>query len=557
MNIKPNLNQIPNFTGDIETSDQMLDRYSSDASICAVRPQMVVFPRNPQDIQSLVRHVASEQEHNPNISVAARSRGTCMSGGSLNESIIMDTARYMNHVSPVVITTADDREVDTITSEPGAFYRDFETITNAQNLEMPVYPASKGIAGIGGMFGNNCGGEKSLKYGKAANWVVETKHVFADGNEYTVKPLSTAELNDKTSSDSYEGKLYRELQNLIRDNYALIQSQKPKVSKNSAGYYLWNVWNRETGIFDLNQILCGSQGTLGMMTSVTWRLNPVEPAAKMIVVMLPELTHLGDIVNTLLQYGPSSIESYDDHSMKLAVKFFPDFIKQLGVVGAVKLGWQFIPELKMMIRGGMPKLIIVAEFVGKTDTEIDEVLIPAFNAVRNYSYQTHIPATDAEEMKYWQIRRESFNLLRKHLSGKRTAPCIDDICVDPACLPEFLPRLNVILNEYHLTYTIAGHAGNGNFHIIPLMDFRSPKTREVILEISDKVYTLVREYGGSITAEHNDGIIRTPYLHYMFSPEMLELFQKVKNIFDPQNIFNPGKKVGGSIEYLKNHIKKE
>jgi FAD/FMN-containing dehydrogenase len=243
--------------------------------------------------------------------------------------------------------------------------------------------------------------------------------------------------------------------------------------------------------------------------------------------------------------------------MKLAVKFFPDFIQSMGIWGALKLGIQFLPELGMMLRGGVPKLILVAEWSGKTDIEIDEKLLPAFAAIKKYSYQSHIPKTDQEEQKYWKIRRESFNLLRKHLSGKRTAPFIDDVCVDPIHLPTFLPRLNALLDEYSLNYTIAGHAGNGNFHIIPLMDFHNPKTGSVLLELSDKVYTLVAEYGGSITAEHNDGIIRTPYLHYMFSPDMLDLFQRVKTIFDPKNIFNPGKKVGGTVDFLEKHIIKE
>jgi FAD/FMN-containing dehydrogenase len=548
---------IPDFTGDILRDQKTLAKYSIDASLFQVMPSAVVVPKTVQDICATVAYISDQKKTYSELSCTVRSQGTCMSGGPLSESIVIDTALYINTVGAVKYVQINDVSAPVISADPGAVYREFETVALRDSLEMPVYPASKAIAGIGGMFGNNCGGEKSLEHGKAANWIAETKHVFSDGKEYLVKPLSSHELEDKIAQNDFEGDMYKKLRYLIQSNYQVIQSEKPKVSKNSAGYYLWNVWNRETGVFDLNQLLCGSQGTLGIATNITWKLTPLKPAAKMIVIMLPELTNVGEVVSTLLQYSPSSIESYDDHSMKLAVKFFPDFIKQLGIIGAVKLGWQFIPEIKMMIRGGMPKLIIVAEFTGETDAEIDERLYMAYNAVRKYSYQTHIPATDAEEMKYWRIRRESFNLLRKHLSGQRTAPCIDDVCVDPKHLPEFLPKLSKILEEYNLTYTVAGHAGNGNFHIIPLMDFRSPKTRDIILELSDKVYTLVQEFSGSITAEHNDGIVRTPYLHYMFSPKMLDLFQQVKNIFDPQNIFNPGKKVGGSIEYLKNHIKRE
>ena len=152
------------------------------------------------------------------------------------------------------------------------------------------------------------------------------------------------------------------------------------------------------------------------------------------------------------------------------------------------------------------------------------------------------------------MRRESFNLLRKHVNNKRTAPFIDDFCIKPEKMPEFLPKALKILKDHGIEANIAGHAGNGNFHIIPLMDLTKESERAKILAVSDKFYTLVGKFGGSITAEHNDGIIRTPYLGKMYSPKVLELFKKTKEIFDPQNIFNPGKKVNGSVEYLEKHI---
>jgi len=145
--------------------------------------------------------------------------------------------------------------------------------------------------------------------------------------------------------------------------------------------------------------------------------------------------------------------------------------------------------------------------------------------------------------------------LRKHTKGKKTAPFIDDIIVKPEYLPEFLPKVQALIDQYKLIYTIAGHPGNGNFHIIPLMDLNSPLSADIILELSKKVYDLVHEYHGSITAEHNDGIIRTPYLLQMYGPEIIVLFQETKNIFDPSNIFNPGKKVGGTFDDIRKAIK--
>jgi FAD/FMN-containing dehydrogenase len=141
--------------------------------------------------------------------------------------------------------------------------------------------------------------------------------------------------------------------------------------------------------------------------------------------------------------------------------------------------------------------------------------------------------------------------------GKRTAPFIDDVIVPPAVLPEFMPKIQKILDDVGFVYTIAGHVGNGNFHIIPLMDMHDGANRELILRISDQVYDLVLSYGGSITAEHNDGIVRTPYLEKMYGPFIIGLFKFTKSLFDPNTIFNPGKKVGDTKDYLRDHIRIE
>ncbi|MEN9338581.1 MAG: hypothetical protein RI945_306, partial [Candidatus Parcubacteria bacterium] len=161
---------------------------------------------------------------------------------------------------------------------------------------------------------------------------------------------------------------------------------------------------------------------------------------------------------------------------------------------------------------------------------------------------------------YWVMRRESFNLLRNKVNGLHTAPFIDDIAVKGEDLADFICELTPILEKYKLFYTIAGHVGEGNIHIIPLMNFETQENTvaniKVIKEASHEVYQLVKKYQGSITAEHNDGLIRTPFLNYMFDKDMLNLFKKVKNIFDPNNILNPGKKVPLSedvdIEFNRN-----
>ena len=534
--------------GEIQGDDITREKYSHDASLFEVVPEAVIFPKHANDIKALVKYVGEHKEENPALSITMRAAGTCMSGGAINESLIVDTTKYMNAMGAVTDESA--------IAQPGVYYRDFEKETLKRGRIMPSYTASKGLNAIGGMVGNNSGGEKSIKYGKTENFIKRQKAVFADGNEYEVVPLNKEELDIKMKQRNFEGQVYKKIFTLIDSNYDAIQAARPHVNKNSAGYYLWNVWNRETGIFDLNKLIVGSQGTLALTTEVELGLVPVPKYSKMVIVFMKSIERLGDVVARVMKFQPESFESYDDYSMKLAIKFAPDFFTELGFWGAMKLGFQFVPDMFRVLTGGVPKLILLIEVTGDNENVLDARAEEIKNALKIFKFNTHIAHSAAEVEKYWKVRRESFNLLRKHVKGKKTAPFIDDIIVSPEKLPEFLPKLQNILKQYDLVYTIAGHAGNGNFHIIPLMDLDASLAAKTILEISDKVYALVHEYQGSTTAEHNDGIIRTPFLHYVYDQKILDLFKEVKDIFDPLHMFNPGKKVGGSLDYIANHLVK-
>jgi FAD/FMN-containing dehydrogenase len=532
------------FKGEVLDDEETLKLYSHDASLFTVMPKLVVFPKDSTDIQNLVKWVEQNKKNDSTLSITIRAAGSCMSGGPLGESIIVDVMKHMNAIGEI--------KKDGTVIQPGVFYRDFEPKTLEKGLILPCYTASKNLNALGGMIGNNSAGEKTLRYGKMENFVLETKVIFSDGNEYVVKPLLRPELDFKMRQGDFEGNVYKNIFELIENNQRLLKDAKPKVSKNSAGYFLWNVWDGKT--FDLNKLIVGSQGTLGLVTEAKIKLVPVEPVTKLFVVFLRDLTHLAELVNEILPTNPESIETYDDATMKLAFRFFPEMLKSMKARSFIRLILSFIPEAFMMLRGGIPKLIVLVEYAGKTEDEVNKKMDDLETKIKHFGFIMRKTKSEEEASKYWTIRRESFSLLRKHIKGSRTAPFVDDVVVQPKDMPEFLPKMRKILDDYKLVYTIAGHAGNGNFHIIPIMDMHKKENIEVIKEVGEKIYDLVSQYHGSNTGEHNDGIVRTPYLGKMYNPEVLELFKMTKNIFDPLNIFNPGKKVNGTIEYLENHI---
>lgn len=539
------------FEGEIDDSAETREKYSHDASLFEIKPQIIVYPKHSQDVQRVVRFVAKHKAKDHTLSITARSAGTDMSGGAINDSIIMDFTRHFTAIKNTSKKTAH--------VEPGVYYRDFEIETKKHGALMPSYPASRDLCTVGGMVNNNSGGEKSLQYGKTENYVTELKVVFADGVERVIKPLNLAELQTKVKQDDYEGRLYRHMYTLCDHNYDQIKAAKPNVSKNSTGYNLWDVWDREHGTFDLTKLIVGAQGTLGLVTDITFKLVPTKPHSGLLVMFLKDMNKLGEIINVVLRHNPATFESFDDATLLLSIKFMPYFLKMLGPKAFLKLVIGLIPDALQLLRG-IPKLILMVEFDGATKDEVRQkikALHKELGMKRAYYEINGFEEDDSElkSEKFWIMRRQSFQLLRSKVKDKHTAPFIDDLVVNPPYLPEFLPQLRAIIKKYKLFATIAGHMGDGNFHIIPLMKLEDPKERAKLLPAMKEVNHLVLKYGGSLSGEHNDGLVRGPWLEAMYGPEVLKLFRQAKHIMDPHNIFNPHKKVTSDWDYSYKHIR--
>jgi FAD/FMN-containing dehydrogenase len=380
--------------------------------------------------------------------------------------------------------------------------------------------------------------------------------ILADGNEYVIKPLNRSGLQAKMAKKDYEGRLYRQLFQLVDKNYDVIKAAKPKVSKDSTGYHLWNVWDRETGIFDMTQVIAGSQGTLGFVTDIRFRLVAHRPHSGTLVVFLRTTEGLGELIDKVMLYRPSAFEGFDNYTLMLSFKLFFYFHKTLGWWGTMKLGLQLLPEALKLFRG-IPKMVMLVEFDGQTAAEVTHKVRSLHQVLETYGHEALFEDDDSEQKakKFWIMRRESFNLLRKKVKDKHTAPFIDDLVVPTHKLASFLPELRKIIDKYKLLATIAGHMGDGNFHVIPLMKIEDPKERAKLLPAMKEVNQLILRYGGSLSGEHNDGLIRGPWLRQMYGKEMLGLFKQTKEIFDPTNMFNPHKKADAEWDYSFSHIR--
>lgn len=530
--------------GEIKIDDETRKKYSRDTSIFELTPQVVIEPANAEDIEHIVSFVVKNKKENPSLSITARAAGTDMTGGPLTDSLLLDFTKHFTHIKKISDGTA--------VVEPGVYFREFEKALNEHGLMYPPYPASKDLCALGGIVNNNSGGEKTLKYGKTNKFILGLDVVLSDGKSYHMTKLNSKELKEKLALKTFEGEIYKKIYKVLKDNYETIQKSRINVTKNSSGYNIWDAYDGEN--LDLTQLICGAQGTLGIVTEAKLKVVPREKHEKLYVVFMNNLHDLPHFTQDVLKLKPTSLEITDKHTFKIYLRYAREMASLLGahgILGTIKL---FMPETLLILKHGIPEFIVLVEFEGDDEKIIMENIHTLEKIVQKYKMSGRFCKTKLEANKYWKLRRDTFKLLREKIKDKHSTPFVDDISIRAEDLPTFIPELTGILDKHKIFYTISGHLGDGNLHIIPLMDLRKKEERDKVHVVTDEVYNLIIKYKGSLSAEHNDGLIRSPYLVMEYGEKIYEIFKEIKQIFDPDNIFNPHKKIGVTKEFAYNHM---
>ena len=280
--------------------------------------------------------------------------------------------------------------------------------------------------------------------------------------------------------------------------------------------------------------MVGSQGTLGMVTDIKFRLIPRPKESGSLVIFLNHMDNLGEVINKVLEHKPATFEGFDNYTLMLSFKLFFYFHKTLGWAKTAYLGLQLLPSL-LNFRRGIPKMVLIAELTADTDQGVKDKVINLHKDMQEFGHDALFEEdeTEIKQKKFQIMRRESFNLLRNQVHDKHTAPFIDDLVVPPEHLPAFLPQLRTIINKYKLLATIAGHMGDGNFHVIPLMKFELAEEKAKIEPAMREVNELVLSYGGSMSGEHNDGMSRGPWLSQQYNEKSWATSRSQK-LFDPK-----------------------
>jgi len=517
------------LSGEIITSSDVLDYFSTDESILQLKPQLVVYPRKEGDIRKSARFTWQLSEKGRMVPLTARGMGTDQTGGSLGSGIIIALPAHMNKVIEL------DSKTGVITVEAGMNLDKLQQVLHTHGRFLPPVSNVNKYATIGGAVANNDSGRASYKYGPMQEFVRGLRVVLANGELIETGRLSKREFNKKLGLASFEGEIYRGLDKLIEESYDTITSVSEVTDKGSAGYDISDVRQKD-GSFDLTPIFLGSQGTLGIITEVTIDTVPYNPIINRMVAGFAERSQAWKAIDEInkLKNGPSSIDFIDMSLINMLQDINPGVLKPL--------------------QGGVPAVLVFIDIDddgARSSKRIQKKISKIFDT---QDAELVIPGEDEEE---WERLRDSASMyLTYNKSKKRALPVLDDALVPIERMSEFFNEVEKLMSALSLPdYAIWGQAGSGLVHVAPLLDISSVGDRQKMFKAMDAFYSYVCKIGGSIAGEYAEGRTRGIFSGKQFQPQAIDMFRKVKDIFDPTKTLNPGLKMDARLDDVKKMVR--
>ena len=512
--------------GDLYTDHTMRVVYATDASAYRELPMAVAIPLHEQDIVTLVKFAS---EHH--ISLIPRTAGTSLAGQVVGNGIIMDVS---NHFNKVLEVNPDQAWVRV---QPGVVRDDLNKHLKSFGMLFGPETATASRAMIGGMIGNNSCGANSIVYGSTREHLLEVRAVLSDGTVTTFKSLSDLEYVAKcrgadTVSDR-ETQIYGKMKSLLADpkNQDEIAKGYPKatIPRRNTGYALDRLlalhpYNEQGEPFNFCQLLAGSEGTLAMITEAKLKINPLPaPESAVICIHCESINHslLANLV--ALKYQPTACELIDHYILECT----KENIEQR--------------KNRFFVQGD-PQAILIVELRGDSREDWERRSNEMIEELREQGLGYHYPVMTGEEaLKVWTLRKAGLGLLANIPGEAKAAPVIEDTAVDVRELPAYIEEFNLILEKHGLYSVHYAHAGTGELHLRPILNLKTVEGQKMFRVIAEEIAVLVKKYQGSLSGEHGDGRLRGEFIPYMMGEHNYQLLKETKNIWDPQNIFNPGK----------------
>jgi FAD/FMN-containing dehydrogenase/Fe-S oxidoreductase len=485
--------------------------YSTDASIYQIEPVGVVLPRHRGDAQAVI-----EVARRLGLTILPRGGGTSLAGQAVGRSIVMDFSRYMNQVLEV------NQDELWCRVQPGVVQDELNAHVRDMGLQFGPDTSTSNRATLGGMIGNNSSGAHSLTYGKTLDHVLELTVLLSDGSEAVLRDLTAEQLARKSQEDSIEGRACREVAALAQRHKDEISARFPKIMRRVSGYNLDEFIKPQP--FNLSRMIVGSEGTLATVVEAKMRLVPKPKWTAMDVIHFHDDIEALECAQLVLQTAPYAMESTD----KMVLNLARGNIEQSRKLGFVQ---------------GTPDSLLMVEYAGDTQEEVrDRVLKLEELRKRERIGYAATQAFKPEEVKaIWGVRKAGLGLLLGIKGDKKPIAFVEDTAVAPERLPEFIRRFREIVSRHDTVAGYYGHCSVGCMHIRPLINLKEPGETAKMVSIANAVSDLVLEFNGALSGEHGDGLARSHFNEKLFGPVLYDAFRRIKRVFDPHNIMNPGK----------------
>ncbi len=496
--------------------------YSTDASIYQMEPVGVVIPRSAADVQAVM-----EVARDSGVPVLPRAGGTSLAGQTVNHAIVMDFSKYLNQVVEV------NRDESWARVQPGIVLDQLNRELLPYGLMYAPDPTTSSRACVGGGIGNNTCGAHSVIYGKSLDHILELDVLLSDASATHFRPLDSAELEAKLSGAGLESEIYRGVRRLAQDNDAAIRAQYPSIMRRVSGYNLDEFLTEPVGPyagsagshgFNLTRMVVGSEGTLCVATEAKVNLVPRPTMTALSVAHFHDIFQASEAVKEILNHGPSSIEIMDKNVLDRSRQ-------SLGLSNAMA-----------MIEGD-PGAILAIEFYGESEDELTSKMEELKRDLerRRMGYACVNLLDRAAQANIWNVRKNGLGLLMSMHGDAKPLPFVEDTAVDPETMGDFVRRFDEIVRNHGTEAAYYGHASVGCLHIRPVVSLKNQEGIDRMYSIADEISDLTKEFGGVLSGEHGDGIVRGVWTEKMFGSEVYQLFRELKSTWDPDGIMNPGK----------------
>jgi FAD/FMN-containing dehydrogenase/Fe-S oxidoreductase len=487
--------------------------YSTDASVYQIEPLGVVLPRSRDDLIRVVRICAKFR-----CPLTMRGGGTSQAGQAIGAGLVADTSKYLNRVLEV---NAAERWARV---EPGVVLDELNAALRPDNVRFAPDSSTASRATIGGMMANTSCGARSVLYGKTIDHVLEQEVVLSAGSVVTFGPLDAAGLEAASAGSSLAAQCYRAVRGIAADRASEIERRFPKVVRRVGGYNL-DEFIRPERPFNLAKLMVGSEGTLGVVLNAKVNLVPLPKAKAVLAIQFNDLLESLAATPVILRHRPSAVEVMD--------RFILDHTRQSAVLDTMRRS--FID--------GDPGALLCVEFYG----DRDEDLPPRMDAVERdlrahgLGYRYHRVLDLAAQAHVWSLREAALGLSMAMKSEAKSLSFVEDTAVAPEKLRDYIERFQGIVQRHGTSAGVYAHASVGCLHVRPVVNMKTDAGVRMFEAIANDVSDLVLEFGGALSGEHGDGLVRSPFMRKMYGPAIYDAFCAVKKTFDPHGIFNPGK----------------